>query len=555
MSKSAIRIQSTEYLPKSIRTSSPLKMPGQLTRLIRLIAVTAVAQGSMAHAATITAASCSVTAVQSALNQASAGDTVRIPGGTCSWGSGFSWSAPPNVTLIGAGNLATIGGGDATVIVDDSPSGAPLLTIDTSGSGTFRLAGITFRGGSGRIKEGGMIYVGGSSTQVRIDHNHINKSTYSPQNSGKFMVLGGTITGLVDQNLFSAGSAIGWIHIVNGGSTGDQAWAAPTGFGGGNFLFLENNRLVGLVDRGFSPPAYTATLTDCHTGGRYVARYNTIIAGAVGQTHPTGHAGHDRGCRAHELYGNTVTSPVDSRTEQPNFAFEYNNSGTALVWGNSFDQVYKNIFVLNAIRRNNGTYGQSATPNGWGYCGTEFNGTGSKWDGNTNSVSGYPCLDQPGRGQGDLLSGDFPNEINSRTGSISWPNQKLEPIYEWLNVGSVASGWGGGYMNNQAPSRIAANRDYYLYTPGFSGAAGVGSGPRSNRPTICTPGVAYWSTDQGGNWHTQNGLGNDGTLDICTAPNTWTNGAYTPYTYPHPLAQTQTPPQGSLPAPMNLVVR
>ena len=252
-----------------------------------------------------------------------------------------------------------------------------------------------------------------------------------------------------------------------------------------------------------------------------------------------------------------IRSPRRSIREpsSPNFAFEYNNSGTALVWGNSFDQVYKNIFVLNAIRRNNGTYGQSATPNGWGYCGTEFNGTGSKWDGNTNSVSGYPCLDQPGRGQGDLLSGDFPNEINSRTGSISWPNQKLEPIYEWLNVGSVASGWGGGYMNNQAPSRIAANRDYYFYTPGFSGAAGVGSGPRSNRPTICTPGVAYWSTDQGGNWHTQNGLGNDGTLDICTAPNTWTNGAYTPYTYPHPLAQTQTPPQGSLPAPMNLVVR
>lgn len=559
MSKFAIRIQPTERLAQPNRTSPAPKVPRQLRRLTGLLAVAAMAQVSTAQAATITASSCALSAVQSAVNQAAAGDTVRIPAGTCSWGSYLSWSPPPNVSLIGAGNLSTVGGGDATVIVDDAATGAPLLDITTT-SGTFRLAGITVRGGSGRIKEGGMIYVGGSSTQVRIDHNHINKTTYSPQNFSKYMVLGGTIKGVVDNNLISGGALQGWIHIVNGGSTGDQAWAAPTGFGGGDFLFLESNRLVGQVDRGLSPPAYTAVLTDCHTGGRYVARYNTIIGGSVGQTHPTGHAGHDRGCRAHEIYGNTVTSPLDPRTEQPGYAFEYNNSGPALVWGNSFDQAFKNIFVLNVIRRDTSTYGQNATPNGWGYCGTEHNGTGSRWDGNTNTVSGYPCLDQPGRGQGDLLSGDFPNQINTRTGTISWPNQKLEPLYEWLNVGGVVPGWGGGYVANQAPSRIAINRDYYLYTSGFTGATGMGSGPRANRPASCTPGVAYWSTDQGGNWNTQNGSANDGTLDTCTATNTWTNGSYTPYAYPHPLAQGQTqapatPPQAGLPAPVNLIVR
>jgi hypothetical protein len=359
------------------------------------------------------------------------------------------------------------------------------------------------------------------------------------------------LNGVLDHNLFTAGRAIGWLHIVNGAGTGDQAWAAPTGFGTGDFLFIENNRLVGLPDPGLSPPTYTATLTDCHTGGRYVARYNDIVGGAVGQTHPTGHAGHDRGCRAHELYGNIVTSTYNPQTEQSNFAFEYNNSGPAIVWGNSVDNAYKHIFVLNVIRRNNGTYGQTATPNGWGYCGTEFNGVGSLWDGNNDLTTGYPCLDQPGRGQGDLLSGDFPNQINTRTGGIGWPTQALEPIYEWQNVGSIAQGSGGSFMANQAPSRIAANRDYYLYTSSFNGSVGVGVGPRASRPASCTAGVAYWSTDQGGDWNTANGTANDGTLDKCTATNTWTNGVYTPFPYPHPLSSGVDPIRPSPPVALS----
>src|SRR5262245_53510545 len=78
--------------------------------------------------------------------------------------------------------------------------------------------------------------------------------------------------------------------------------------------------------------------------------------------------------------------------------------------------------------------------------------------------------------------------------------------------------------------------EFYLYKSSFNGSVGIGSGPRASRPTTCTTGVAYWSTDQGGNWNTTNGSTNDGTLDKCTATNTWTNNWYTPYAYPHPLA-------------------
>ena len=114
--------------------------------------------------------------------------------------------------------------------------------------------------------------------------------------------------------------------------------------------------------------------------------------------------------------------------------------------GKQLEQVYKNIYLFKLTRKNNATYGQIPTPNGWGYAGTEFNGTGSMWDGGTalgtDTTKGYPCLDQPGRGQGDLLTGGFPNKVNSTTGTISWPNQALEPIYIWNNTGGIVSGMG-----------------------------------------------------------------------------------------------------------------
>ncbi len=111
---------------------------------------------------------------------------------------------------------------------------------------------------------------------------------------------------------------------------------------------------------------------------------------------------------------------------------------------------------------------------------------------------------------------------------------------EWLNTGYSCSGCGGSFIS--VGSDFVANTDYYLYNGNAScnqGAgsctAGMGSGTRAQRPTNCTTGVGWWSTDQGGNWNTSNGTANDGTMDLCTATNTWTDAVYTPYRYPHPL--------------------
>jgi hypothetical protein len=504
-----------------------------------------------AGAATITAASCSPSAVQAALNQASAGDTVSIPAGTCSWTSGVVWTAPANVTVRGAGDLSIPGGGDATVLVDDYASGSPLISITTNPSGTFRLAGITVRGGTGALKETATLLISGSSKQVRIDHIHLNMQAYSAAAlNSKPIRFAGPLNGVVDHNIFDLGG-LGWIHI-QGDGTGDSAWAAPAGFGGPDFIFLEDNDFNGDEVPNL-PGRYFATVSDCNAGGRFVVRYNRIVSASVGQTHPTGGAGRGRGCRAHELYGNVVTpaASFDPRADEPPYAFSFMTSGAMLVWGNSASGVYKNFISLNVVRKSNSPYPQTATPNGWGYCGTSFSGIGSSWDGNTSSTTGYPCLDQPGRGQGQLLSGQFPNAVNTATGTIAWPNQVLEPIREWLNTATIVPGWGGSHLTNGAPGLLSANVDYYLYTSSFNGIAGIGSGTRASRPSSCTPGVAYWSVDQGGNWNTTNSTQNDGTLDLCTSLNTWTNAVYTPFPYPHPFTQTQT---GAPPAPTNLII-
>ena len=80
--------------------------------------------------------------------------------------------------------------------------------------------------------------------------------------------------------------------------------------------------------------------------------------------------------------------------------------------------------------RESGDETETSSPNGWGYCGTSVNGNGvgSKWDGNQNGGTGYPCLDAIGRGQTpqSLNGADFPNRLNSATGTISWPHQYLD---------------------------------------------------------------------------------------------------------------------------------
>jgi hypothetical protein len=130
------------------------------------------------------------------------------------------------------------------------------------------------------------------------------------------------------------------------------------------------------------------------------------------------------------------------------------------------------------------------------------------------------CIDQPGRGQGDLLSGDPPTQKG-------WVHEVISPVYEW---GDTLSGtnWGGWIGADTA--RIVADRDFFGQASPFDGTHGTGQGERSARPATCAKGVAFFATDER-------------TLYQCSAKHTWTP-YYRPLAYPYPLDAEGFPAAG-----------
>lgn len=511
-----------------------------MKNFLRLLLILAACCALPAKAQVINAASCSSTDVQTALSAVtSSTTTVNIP--ACSGGT--AWTAPVSVTLPSTGNLViqgttTITGNcspsspsctatDGTVIVDNYASTNPLLTIVTqSGCTETRITGITFKGGTGLVKQTGMVAINGTCHSVRVDHNHLLLNTSSLANIG--VRYTGWVYGVMDHNLGDMTTATTsefentWTQGYGGGTMGEVAWSSPSALGTAAFMYLENN----VINNGLYA-------NDCDFGGRSVVRYN-VLNNVQLQTHPTGSAPDAvRGCRAQEIYQNQLNGLSACNGTSGFGSCLYNgvfiSSGTGVLWGNSFPLTsssgtssgYQWVFSIQSMRITNSTYSQVATPNGWGYCGNSsgLSGDSSLWDGNT--TSGYPCLDQPGRGQGDLLSGDFPSTVNSTTGTIAWPHQALEPYYEWLDTQTPIPSNPSGIVTNSSTSVLSANTDYYTYNASFTGASGTGSGLLSARPSTCTAGVAYWATDTS-------------ILYQCGAGNTWTT-YYAPYTYPHPL--------------------
>ena len=77
----------------------------------------------------------------------------------------------------------------------------------------------------------------------------------------------------------------------------------------------------------------------------------------------------------------------------------------------------------------------------------------SPFDGNTNA-SGYPCMDQIGRGKGALISGfDALGRFNLGVLSATKANQQSEPLYIWNNTRNGALSAGVAVYTDPARSR------------------------------------------------------------------------------------------------------
>jgi hypothetical protein len=530
-----------------------------------------------ASAQVINAASCSPTDVQTAFSAiTTTTTTINIP--ACA--SGNHWTTSTVTLNIPSGNVVptlTIAGTttvvgactpnganctvtDGTVIIDDDTADAnPIFTlIDNSTSATqeVRFTGLTFQNGTGQAKFNGIVSLNGQTDNIRVDHSHFVIS--SSGSSG--IQWQGCLNGVIDHTVFDGSGVSNAVRAYNEGTcqsdslgVGDQSWTMAPAFGTGKFLYMEND----VFNAGAS--------NDCTKGGKFVARFNTYNSETPAptvQTHPTGGGGRERGCRAQEVYENQMLPQPSNYIDTDIWI----SSGSARVWGNTTTSSntgggtgYDAFIKWIEMRQNNVTYTQGVPPAGWGYCGTAQSGTASNWDQNLNA-SGYFCLDGPGAGQGDLLTGGFTidgsgsnNVTNNATGCVSsqtcaWPRQTNEKLYEWMDNFSPTPSNPTTFFAAQY-SGSTNNVDYYLWCnassqsgcTSFTGATGVGSGTLAARPSACTTGVGYWATDQG-TWN-QSGSGPQGELFLCTAggnPGTWTLN-YTPFTYPHPLVSGSTP--------------
>ena len=461
-----------------------------------------------ARAADVHAASCSSGDVQAAVNAAVSRDRVLVPAGSCTYTSAVNVPDGKHITIQGAGiDVTTISAGHEV----------PVFALN--GTAT-RVTNFTFKQGQIRI--------GGDDTAPvqdwRIDHNRFVGNDIVGYSSilvnCPFTVnpKGTFCRGVIDHNTFEGG-----VQVLPWGfaspSTMQAAWSLPTNLGGADTVFIEDNTFSGRIGQ-------SAQTVDTNYSGRFVFRFNTV-AGSIVAVHSLQQW---RGARAWEIYRNRITGE--------GWAAGLLRGGVGVAWGNQYDST-RGPWVLDNVRS-------------WDSAGRDYgacDGT-STADGNMAGRQGYLCRDQIGSGKDVCLS----NPSNNTKSATGWCTQAHEPSYFWLNrTGSSVTAIDTGGRGLSTTAHVFNDRDYYNEVGSFAGTAGVGSGPLANRPTTCTPGVAYWVTNEG-SWNTTLPPNTSGRLYTCTATNAWTL-SYTPHTYPHPLQGGANTPPSPPRAPSNLTVR
>jgi hypothetical protein len=375
------------------------------------------------EAATRNAASCHQRDVQAAIDAAGEGDTVQVPDGNCSWSS--TVLIHKTIMLKGNGRYAVdgehhdVGTWPLTITL----SGNTGIEIDGDAGEFIRVTGFQFLGTApgGTGGHGGAIYSPASNgADWRLDNSRFQLGGNSVKSEGNF--------GLIDHiyNFEDGCSPTGWIVVsdLRADWMGNGAFTEPVGFGGPNFLFIEDSTFWKHCTDGVASPF----VTDAQAGGKYVFRHNHVHHAATGW-HGTESGAPERGGYAFEVYENEYYWPI------PNNRYHtaiFHRGGTALVHNNTatnYQALWKS-WVHRATRE-------------WGRFG-QCDGT-QVHDGNAGFADspGYPCLDQVGRGK---ASGTELDQIQP---------QEISKVHIWnntlINTGAVSH-------NN--PTYVVEGRDY-----------------------------------------------------------------------------------------------
>lgn len=371
-------------------------------------------------------------ALQSAISQAKAGDTVNISAGTGSM----------NAINISDKNITIRGQGPGVTNIT-AQGGLGQWITNGSNSPTWRLSGISFSG-TGKIVP---LTVWADQAAAwrgpfRIDHCEFNYPS-----GGASVYLFGPIYGLIDHCKFvsSYESAILTglqINTENGSINALQgAFAASLAYepGGAQNLYIED-----CVFDGSSGSLGIAATDTGYTGARIVFRHNECI-NATMYSHWT------TGGKLNSLWWEIYDNKFSWTKGQGMYPFRLHGGGTGLIYNNTITGFPSNYILVGEGRNE----GQGGSP--LGSCDGTHN-----WDGNAGDTSapGWPGICQVGRQAGKTVA-----QIQAGNKQTSFP------LYLWNN--------GGLTVNTKQPQYIKSTPHT---TPSF-GKGDVDYSVTATRPT------------------------------------------------------------------------
>jgi hypothetical protein len=325
-----------------------------------------------AQAATINAASCSASDVQSAINSASNGDTVVVP--SCSsttWStqvviSGKALTLQGQTTCTGSGDPnggtnGVITCTDNTIINLTSSVYNGALSVAASAANFVTITGFTFIIGASSWS--GQVQISGTHGQVsfRLHHCHFQWTA-----SGAAL-MADTGYGLIDHVFWDdAASTSGTANVpLNVG--GDRSamgygnWNDPTNFGSNQAIHVEQcyyvNTHTNLGSEGF---------WDAYYGAKTVTRFNTIVGNGPGGWHGTDSGGY-RSAVYGEIYGNSISNSTGTvryallDTRGGTLLFFNNTLGGSTSWSSGIPLDYYRISQPTGV----GTWGTAGAGLNW----------------------------------------------------------------------------------------------------------------------------------------------------------------------------------------------
>ncbi len=435
--------------------------------------------------------------VSAAIAHASAGDTVSMPAGSFTWGTGATFVALNKaITLTGAGAASTTINFDPT-----SPNGQNAMIRISAKVHVrdFKIVG----------------YVNCPPFSIAtVDFGRISGITYDPglAPNGAYFCIIAYGNGLFDSCNITGGA--GNAELIFGRGY-PESWQTATSLGAQyDNVFIE--------DCVFNGSGYVC---DANSNARFVVRYCTINGPIKIDGHGLASNSPARGVRHMEVYGNTWTSNYEFTT-----AIEM-RGGSGMLFDNR-------------------TINQVASKN-WFYL-TDYGYTG-QWSnfGNTYQTPvNYPVKDQIGVGIDPKVAASEPMYLwNNRAASAKDAGSaSLDWVLTWKDIPQAAIDLYRSQTGNPAATFtmqdvIKADRDYFKHTHGavFNGTSGVGIGTKAQMlaisPAADKVGVGFWVTDEG-EWNALQ-AGADGQLYTWNGT-TWVL-KYTPFSYPHPLRRAAPP--------------